>query len=156
MLGVIAPNYTFADSATKEVKQEIDPRDKLRTLKNKEGKTYKLEWWREIAWCGGMILGVSAQNYSDPQKQKILQDNAQFIGYKAIERIALDRKIDVPSATPIVSEVYTKAKMSFDSMYWTVNITGGKAKYIEDTMKKCEGTLNEYAAEFPALFQEKQ
>lgn len=127
--------------------------DKMREIKNKEGKIIKYEWWRELTYCGGKIYGLGEITSETPEKAKIVMNNGTLVANYGVQRLMIDRKIDLKSAQPLASESFTSGVNSFKSGYWTYRALGTHQNYIDSTMKDCQSTLTEYSQKFPELFK---
>lgn len=129
--------------------------DRMREIKNKDGKIIKMEWWRELTYCGGKIYGLGELTSEDPEKAKILKNNGTLVANFGVQRLMVDRKIDLKTAQPFASESFTSGVNSFKSAYWTYRALGTHQNYIDTTMKECQTTLTEYSQKFPELFKGK-
>lgn len=127
--------------------------DKMREIKNKDGKIIKIEWWRELTFCGGQIYGMGELTSEKPEQAKILMNNGTLVANYGVQRLMIDRKIDLKAAQPFASESFTSGVNSFKSAYWTYRTLGTHQTYIDSTMKNCQTTLGDYSQKFPELFK---
>lgn len=147
-----APAKTTVSKPVEPIKPTTSP-DKMREIKNKEGKIIKYEWWRELTYCGGKIYGLGELTSENPEKAKIVMNNGTLVANYGVQRLMIDRKIDLKTAQPLASESFTSGVNSFKSAYWTYRTLGTHQNYIDSTMKDCQTTLTEYSQKFPELFK---
>lgn len=156
-----APNAVMpkAPPAKQQSPSQSEPRDKMRTLKNKEGKDYQTAWWIELTWCGGEMYALSIHADKPKENMDAFRANGNMMGNLGVHRLVADRGVDANYARALASESFTSASRSKEVSYNLSNLLTpdlrkiDRDKTTEKTLAMCSQTLGDYAKEFPELFQ---
>lgn len=140
---------------------QTDSRDKMRTQKDLKGKDYQSPWWQELTSCGGQLYALSIHANRPKENMDAFRQNSNVIGNYGVQRLMLDRGIDLNAARAIASENFTNASRAKEMSY-TLNMLLApelrqidREKTTDATLKNCSETFGEYARTFPELFQAK-
>ena len=148
-----------APPAKQQSPSQSDPRDKMRTLKNKEGKDYQTAWWKELTWCGGEMYSLSVHADRPKENMDAFRQNGNMIANYGVHRLVTDRGMEINPARLLASENFTNASRSKEMSYNLSNLLTpdlrkiDRDKTTEKTLAMCSQTLGDYAKEFPELFQ---